>query len=48
MYHASFILTQYAEEELNQNNDAMYGVTGVKDTTATKLYTQHKLFNITK
>ena len=40
------MLTEYSEEELNQNDDDMSCVTGVTGTTGTKFYTQHTRFNL--
>ena len=46
MYYAYFILTEYAAQELNQNYDDMYCVTGVTGSTGTVFYTQDTKFNI--
>ena len=42
------MLTQDAQEEINQNDDDMFCVNGVTGTTVTKFYTKNILLNIPK
>ena len=48
MCYASFILTEYAAEELNQNYDDVSCVTGFTDTTGTTFYTQYRKMGLYK
>ena len=46
MYYVSFVLSQDAAKQFNQNDDDTSCVTVVTGTTGTTFYTQLKIFNL--